>query len=241
MVFLIGVGFNILNFILFKFLNILYICKNFFYDSLFNINFFNYCFFINKKILIGKKHNQLSILKKTIYIKYFISFYKFFIFSRVKSGDINFFSRINNEILFLTSFKIFFLILSNITIPLYSLNYFNFFLTYRFNFSNIIFFIYLNNLNVFKFYKCFLNKTIIYYMVNNNIFYFLYSLNDFKLYYIFFSELSSFYSEHIFFFNLKDLYLDILFNFLFFKYPKYIIINNFFNFINLINFKVNLY
>lgn len=221
---------------IFRYLNVFYISNILLYDSLINLNFLNYSFLLIKKILIGKKYNQNSLFKKTLYLSFLIYCKKFLVIVRLKNGDVNFFSRINNEILFLKSSKIFFLILTGSTTSLNSLNILNFFLTYRFNFSNIIFAIYLNNINIFKIFNCFLNKTIIYYMINNNIIHLFSYLESINIYFLFFSELSGFFTEHAYFFNFYDLYLKILDNFLFFKFPKYVIINNFFNFINLINF-----
>ncbi|XXS36722.1 MAG: hypothetical protein ACSHUF_00330 [Candidatus Nasuia deltocephalinicola] len=230
-----------MNFLLFNFLNVFFISNIILYDSLINLNFFCYFFLFSKKILIGKKFNQKSIFKKTLYLNYIISLKKFKIFSRLKCGDINFFSRINNELIFVNSYKIFFLIFTGSSVSLNSINIINYFLTYRFNFSNILFIIYLNNLNIFKIFNCFLNKTIIYYMINNNIFYLLNYFFYFNLYYLFFSEFSGFYNENSYFFNFYDLKLNILINFLSYKSPKYLIINNFFNFINLFNFFIFLY
>ncbi len=237
-IFIIGLGLNYLNYILFKFINIFYISKIIFYDSLLNINFLNFLPLLSKKIIIGKKFNQKSIFKKTFYLKYKLSLKKFLIISRFKSGDINFYGRINCEIIYINSFKYFFYIITGITTSISSLNILNFFLTYRINLSNIIFITYLNNINIFKFFKCFLNKIIIYYMINNNIFYFIdYLTYNLNIYYIFLCEISNFYSEHLFFFNFYDiLKLKIYNNFLFFKYPKYLILNNFLNFINILNF-----
>ncbi|WP_259292865.1 hypothetical protein [Candidatus Nasuia deltocephalinicola] len=237
-IFIIGLGLNYLNYILFKFINIFYISKIIFYDSLLNINFLNFLPLLSKKIIIGKKFNQKSLFKKTFYLKYKLSLKKFLIISRFKSGDINFYGRVNCEIVYINSFKYFFFIITGITSSISSLNILNFFLTYRINLSNITFITYLNNINIFKFFKCFLNKTVIYYMINNNIFYFIeYLIYDLNIYYIFLCEISNFYSEHFFFFNFYDISkLKIYNNFLFFKYPKYLILNNFLNFINLINF-----
>lgn len=242
LVFILGLGLNVFNLFVFKFINLIYISKIFFYDSLINLNFLNYFFFFIKKILTGKRYCQSSILKKTLYLFYFLSLKKYKIISRLKCGDVNFFSRINNDLIFLFSNKIIFYVLNNFSTSFYSFNILNFFLTYRFNFSNIIFITYLNFLNIFKMLNCFLNKVIIYYMINNNILFF---FNFFKLslyfYYLIFLESLNFFTEHLYIFNIYDLFIEILDNFLIFKLPKYLIINNFFKFLNIFNFLVFLF
>lgn len=223
-----------------KSLNNIYFSNFIFYDSLIGLNLLNFSNKYSNKLLIGKRFNQYSILKKTIYLLIFISYKKYRFISKLKSGDINFFSRINNEINFFKNNYINYIIVPGITTFVTVFSNLNWFFTKRFNISSILFVTYFNNNSLLKINKNFLNKTIIYYMINNNFYYIFefFNKNIINNFYFCFVENFNYISEHIYVFNFFDFIFYINKNFLKYNFPKLLIFGKIYNYFN-INLFIN--
>ncbi|ASS47110.1 Uroporphyrinogen-III methyltransferase [Candidatus Nasuia deltocephalinicola] len=239
---IISCGVGSLSQILLKSINNLFYSNFIIYDSLINLNLLNFSNILSIKLLVGKRFNQYSILKKTIYNLIKISYNKYLILCKLKSGDINFFSRINNEINYYNSNFINYIIIPGITTFISSFCKLNWFLSKRYNISNILFITYFNNNNFIKINKNFLNKIVIYYMINNNYYYIFNSIEK-KFYrkkYFCFIESCNYIFEHIFIFNIYDYLFYINENFLKFNLPKILIIGDIYSYINIYKLYINI-
>lgn len=108
------------------------------------------------------------------------------------------------------------------------------FLTIRFSISTILFITYFNS-NLIKFNQNYLNKIIIYYMINNNIKYIINTLLNNKILYFCLIENFNFLNEYIYIFNINDYIFYINFNFFIYNSVKILIIGELNNYINIDN------